>query len=97
MKFIVRHIVKEDLPVLYNFIQDQEIVNLINYDRYETYESFAERYQLYFSGKNDDLKIFTITLDDNIIGKMEIGYDLQDKSALFEILIGDKNYGKRIR
>lgn len=95
MKFIVRHIVKEDLPVLYNFIQDQEIVNLINYDRYETYESFAERYQLYFSGKNDDLKIFTITLDDNIIGKMEIGYDLQDKSALFEILIGDKKlWGK---
>lgn len=95
MKFVVRHLIKEDLPFIYNFIKDREIATLINYDPHETYESFTERYNLYFSGKNDDIKIFTITIDDKVIGKMEIGYDLEYKSALFDILIGDKNlWGK---
>src|SRR5690554_2401699 len=95
MKFIVRNLVKEDLPVIYKFIKDPEISNLINYDNLESYESFTERYNLYFSGKSEDIKIFTITIDDEVIGKMEIGYDLNDKTALFDILIGDKKlWGK---
>lgn len=95
MKFIVRDLIKSDLPTIYEFIKDREIAYLINYDPYETYESFTERYNLYFSGHSEDIKILTISLDDTVIGKMEIGYDLRDKTALFDLLIGDKSlWGK---
>ncbi len=90
MKFMVRDIIRSDLPILYKYVTDREIAYLNNTDPFQTYDDFKEKYELYLNGKSEDIKIFTITLDDNVIGKMEIGYDMYDKSAMFDILIGNK-------
>ncbi|HEY8365309.1 MAG TPA: GNAT family protein [Haloplasmataceae bacterium] len=95
MKFIVRDIIRDDVPIIYNFLKDREIAYLYNSDPFEEFDSFKERYDLYFNNQYDDLKIFIITIDNRVIGKMEIGYDMDHKTATFDILIGDKTlWGK---
>ncbi len=90
MKFLVREIIKEDLPILYTFISDREIATLTNYSQEETFEDFRAKYNLYLNGYSDEIKIFTIVYDELVIGKMEIGYDLENKTGIFDILIGNK-------
>ena len=95
MKFIVRELIPDDLPVIYGFMKDREISYLINHDPMEGLAEFINRYNFYFTEEVKDLKIFSVTLDDYLIGKMEIYYNLHNKSSLFSILIGDKSlWGK---
>jgi len=95
MKFIVREILREDLPILYKYVSDSDIAYLTNNIPFETFEDFKSKYSIYLDGHCEDLKIFTILLDQTIIGKMEIGYDLVDKTGSFDIMIGNKkNWGR---
>lgn len=97
MRFIVREIVKDDLPIIYNYLSDNEIAFLTDFNRNINYEDFVNKYNLYFSNNCLDLKIFTIVLDSKVVGKMEIGYDLENKTGTFEIMVGDKQlWGKGI-
>lgn len=90
MKFVIREIVKGDIPIIYKFVTDQDIAYMTDYDRSLTYEDFKSKYELYFSGRTENLRIFSIVLDNIVIGKMEIGYDLIDKAGIFDIIIGNK-------
>ncbi|MDF2699047.1 MAG: GCN5-related N-acetyltransferase [Haloplasmataceae bacterium] len=89
MKFVVREIIPEDLNILFKFVSDPEIAYYTDFNRDITLDVFKERYEFYFS-EHDDLKIFSIVLDNIVVGKMEIGYDLENKTGLFEIIIGNK-------
>ncbi|QVK18869.1 GNAT family N-acetyltransferase [Mycoplasmatota bacterium] len=95
MKFIVREIIRADLPILYKYVSDREIAYLTNNYLFETFEDFKSTYDLYLNGNSEDLKIFSILLGDTVIGKMEIGYDLRDKMGSFDIMIGKKELWRR--
>ncbi len=95
MKFIVREIIRDDLPILYKYVSDREIAYLTNHNPFETFDIFKARYDLYLNDQMEDIKIFTLLLDENVIGKMEIGYDLENKSGTFEIIIGNKTLWNR--
>ena len=46
MKFVVREIIKEDIPIIYKFMTEHEIAFLTNYNREISYEEFNEEYEL---------------------------------------------------
>ncbi len=95
MKFVIRELLREDIPILYKYITDNDIAYLTNYDKAETLEEFIAKYDMYFNGNSDGLKIFSIVLEDQVIGKLEIGYDLINKTGEFDIIIGDRElWGK---
>lgn len=95
MKFVIRELLPEDIPILYKYISDNDIAYLTNYNKAETFEEFKAKYNLYFNGNSDGLKIFSIELEDQVIGKLEIGYDLIDKTGEFDIIIGDKQLWRK--
>lgn len=92
MKFIIRELIKGDIPTLHKFVTDREIAYFNNTDMYETFENFHKRYEPYFLGQVQNMKIFTISIDDMIIGNMDITYDQKNRSGEFAIVIGNKNY-----
>lgn len=97
MKFTVREIVSDDLEVIHKFMTNPEIAHLTDNDATVSYADFEDKYNLYLNGQAIDLKIFVIVLDGRVIGKIEIGYDLVNKTGLYEIVIGNKQFwGKGI-
>lgn len=95
MKFIIREVIKSDVPTFHKFATDREVAYFNNTDMMESFESFHKRYEPYFLGQIDNLKIFTICIDEMIIGKMDITYDLKNRSGEFNIVIGNKNFWGR--
>jgi [ribosomal protein S5]-alanine N-acetyltransferase len=90
MKFVVRELLREDLDAIYTFMINKEIAYLTDHDPTITYEEFVDKYELYLDGHALDLKIFVIELDGLVIGKMELGYDMMNKTGIFDIIIGNK-------
>jgi RimJ/RimL family protein N-acetyltransferase len=96
MNFMVREMIRSDLDILFKYMNSREIAYLTDH-RITSYEEFYNHYSLYLEGKAIDLKIMVIVLDGVVVGKMELGYDLEHKTGVFEIVIGNKQFwGKGI-
>lgn len=91
MKFVIRELSPIDLDPLYHLLNQPEIAYLTNHP-IESYEDFIQQYRLYTEEKAIDLKIFVILINEQIIGKMELAYDLEHRTGMFEIVIGKKDY-----
>jgi RimJ/RimL family protein N-acetyltransferase len=91
MKFMVREMSHRDIESLYKFMVHPDIAYLTD-NPPTSYEDFESKYRLYTEGQALDLKIFVIVLDGIVIGKMELGYDMDNKTGVFEIVIGNKQF-----
>jgi len=91
MKFTIREMVDQDIDAIYQLMKYPHIVRLVD-QPVASYDRFEERYKRYTNGQMVDQKIFVILLDDVVIGKMELGFDLTHKTGRFEIIIGNKQF-----
>lgn len=82
---------------MFKWATDEEIARLSDSNPNITYDEFWDNYRLYFEDGRNSIKIFSIVLDKDVIGRIELGYDMKNRSGKFGIVIGNKKYwGKGI-
>lgn len=96
----IRPIRREDVPGMHVWELDEDIAMASGITKPRSLEVFQTMYEKYFLKVNHSLQLYSIVLDERVIGRAELGLiDRENGHAAFGIVIGERTswgngYGK---